>query len=53
MLAARAKQQADQAIYVAMQPLSESTAAWARQNEIIVLDAKGIALLLSKAAKQA
>ena len=53
LLAARARQQADQAIYVAMQPLSESTAAWARQNEIIVLDAKGIALLLSKAAKQA
>ncbi|MFS4551914.1 restriction endonuclease [Comamonas resistens] len=51
LLGARAKLQADQAIYVALQPLSESSAAWARQNEIIVLDAKGVALLLSKAPR--
>lgn len=51
LLAARAKLQADQAIYIALQPLGENTAVWAKQNEIIVLDAKGTALLLSKAPK--
>jgi len=48
LLAARAKQQADQAVYVALQPLGENAAGWAAQNQILLLDATAIATLIAK-----
>ena len=50
--AAQAKQQADLAIYVALQPLGDKASSWAAQNPVVVLNGKSMATLIAKSRKK-
>lgn len=47
--AARAQQSADKAVYVALQPLGENAALYARDQQLVVLTGADLATLLGKA----
>ena len=50
--AAQAKQQADLAIYVALQPLGDNASSWAAQNQVVVLNGQSMATLIAKSRKK-
>lgn len=50
--AAQTRLQADQSVYVALQPLGENAASWAAKQQVVVLDAHGIATLIAKTPKK-